>query len=127
MMLHVIVAGGLEHRLQIYVWAQNVVVGRNAQKYMAEISLKHCNGNARLTEKVFGWPRDAVNKGLKEKILVSCLPAYNQNNAAAKSGKIHLAAAKYIKKEAENQCQQDKSFTSNIANTRLTAVLRYRH
>jgi transposase len=96
--------------------------GPKRRKYMAEISLKHCNGNARLTEKVFGWSRDAVNKGLKEKNTGIVLAGLQSKQCGRKKWEeIHLAAAKYIKKEAENQCQQDKSFTSNIANTRLTA------
>lgn len=96
--------------------------GPKRRKYMAEFSLRYCNGNARLTEKVFGWSRAAVNKGLKEKSTGIVLAGLQSKHCGRKKWEdIHLAAAKYLKKEAENQCQQDKSFTSNIANTRLTA------
>src|SRR6266480_4896094 len=35
--------------------------------FMAEMSLKYCMGNARLTESVFKWSRSAVTTGLGEK------------------------------------------------------------
>jgi hypothetical protein len=41
--------------------------GSQRRDFIAEMSLKYCNGNPRLTEKTFGWSRITVATGLGEK------------------------------------------------------------
>jgi hypothetical protein len=102
--------------------AAKTMSGPKRRKYMAEMSLKYCNGNARITEQVFRWSRDAVAKGLIEKSTGVVLVGLQSKRCGRKRWeKNHPEAAKYLQKEAENQCQQDPTFQSNIANTRLTA------
>jgi hypothetical protein len=38
--------------------------GLQRRNFMAEMSIKYCTSNARLTERVFGWARETVETGL---------------------------------------------------------------
>jgi len=44
----------------------NRLQGHERRLFMAEVSLKLCAGNARQTERRFGWGRETVDKGLHE-------------------------------------------------------------
>ena len=44
----------------------NRLQGYERRLFMAEVSLKLCDGNARKTERRFGWGRETVDKGLHE-------------------------------------------------------------
>jgi len=96
--------------------------GPTRRKYMAEMSLKYCNGNARLTEKIFGWSREAIAKGLKEKNTgVVHVGLQSKRCGRKRWEKDHPEAAYHLKKVAESHAQQDPTFKSTIAYTRLTA------
>ena len=41
--------------------------GAERRAFQAEMSLKYCEGNVRLTETIFGWGRETVTVGLAEK------------------------------------------------------------
>jgi len=40
--------------------------GAERRAFQAVMTLKYCQGNARLAERVFGWGRDTVQLGLNE-------------------------------------------------------------
>jgi len=42
------------------------LLGHERRLFMAEVTLKLCQGNARKAERRFGWGRETVNKGLHE-------------------------------------------------------------
>ena len=97
--------------------------GAKRRAFQAEITLKYCNGSARLAESQFGWSRRAVSIGLAEKRTgVTC-----QGMQSVKSGNKRWevrepVAANALKQLAEAHAQQEPSFTSSIAFTRLTAA-----
>jgi Rhodopirellula transposase DDE domain len=96
--------------------------GPQRRDFMAEISLKYCMGNARLTESTFKWSRISVSTGLGEKrtglICIGLQTISCGNNCWEEK---HPEIAEYLCKIAENQSQQDPTFESTIAFTRLTA------
>jgi hypothetical protein len=47
-------------------FAASKMHGAERRAFVAEIALKYCNGNARQTERVFGWGREMVETGLGE-------------------------------------------------------------
>ena len=50
--------------------------GAERRAFQAEMTLKYCQGNARLAERVFGWGRETVQLGLNEhRTGVICLGA----------------------------------------------------
>lgn len=93
------------------------------RSFQAEIALKYCGGSARMAEAIFGWGRESVEAGLGEKRTgIVCLGA-----RATKSGnkcweEKQAQAAEALRKLAESHAQQDPTFHSLIAYTRLTAA-----
>ena len=102
--------------------AASKMSGSQRRDFMAEMSLKYCSGNPRSTENVFGWSRDAVEKGLGEKrtgIVCIGLQSYRCGNKPWEEKQPEIA--EYLRKTAEYESQQDPTFQSSIAFTRLTA------
>jgi hypothetical protein len=104
-------------------FAASKMHGAERRAFVSEIALKYCNGNARQTEQVFGWGREMVETGLGEKRTgVVCVGA----NASFSGNKCweekHPEAAADLQRLAEEHAQQDPSFRSTIAFTRLTAA-----
>lgn len=90
--------------------------------FMAEMSLKYCNGSPRLTETVFGWSRDAVETGRGEKRTgILCIGFQSSRCGNKPWEEKHPRMAEFLCKIAEAQSQQDPTFQSSIAFTRLTA------
>lgn len=63
--------------------------GAERRSFQAEMTLKYCEGNARLAERVFGWGRVNVEVGLAEKrtgmICVGAQSGYGVLNDGKKS------------------------------------------
>ena len=96
--------------------------GPQRRDFMAEMSLKYCTGNARLTERVFGWSREAVETGLGEKRTgIVCIGLQSSCCGNKPWEEKYPEISEYLCKLAENQSQQDPTFQSSIAFTRLTA------
>jgi hypothetical protein len=87
------------------------------------MTLKYCQGNARQSERVFGWGRETVQLGLNEhRTGVICKGAQ-----AACSGDLlweekHSEVAKALWALAELHSQQDPTFRTLLSYTRLTAA-----
>jgi hypothetical protein len=85
--------------------------------------LKYGGGSARLAETIFGWGRNNVELGLAEKRTgITCIGA----QAAFGGNKSWEArfpeAAASLREIAEAHAQQEPSFLTTIAYTRLTAA-----
>lgn len=94
----------------------------NRRRFAAKMALKYCNGSTRKTEELFGWGRDMVTTGLGEiRTGIHCIGAQSNLSGNARWETLHPDAAKALCKIAESHAQQDSSFTTEIAFTRLTA------
>ena len=96
--------------------------GSERRSFMAEMTLKHCGGNPRRAETVFGRSRTAVETGPGEKRT----GIIRIEAESAKSGRIlwekrEPDAAGTLRQIAEEHSQQDPAFRSAVAYTRLTA------
>jgi hypothetical protein len=101
--------------------AAEKMTGPQRRDFMAEMSLKYCMGNARLTERIFKWSRNAVTTGLGEKRTgIICIGLQSTNGGNDRWEDKHPEMAEFLCKIAENQSQQDPTFESPIAYTRLT-------
>ena len=47
--------------------ASSKLSGVKRRDFQASMSIKYCQGNARMTERMFGWSRETVALGLAEK------------------------------------------------------------
>jgi hypothetical protein len=103
--------------------ASSKMTGARRRAFQAEIALKYCNGSPRLTESIFGWSRSTVETGLAEKRTgLLCVGAQSGFSGRKRWEDLHPEAFVALQKLAEAHCQQDPTFTSSIAFTRLTAA-----
>ena len=96
--------------------------GPQRRNFIAEMSLKYCNGNPRLTENTFGWSRITVATGLGEKRTgIKCIGLQSSCCGNKRWEQKHPDIAEFLFKTVEKQSQQDATFQTSIAYTRLTA------
>ena len=97
--------------------------GAQRRNFQAQMALKYCSGNARLTETVFGWGRNNVELGLAENQTgIICIGAQAALGGAKRWEERFPQAAETLRQIAETHAQQDPSFLTTIAYTRLTAA-----
>jgi Rhodopirellula transposase DDE domain len=96
--------------------------GAERRSFQAEMTLKYCQGNARLAERVFGWGRATVEVRLAEKQTgIRCRGAQSGDGGAKRWEQKHPEAAIALRQLAESHAPQDPTFQTSIAYTRLTA------
>lgn len=102
--------------------AASQLSGPKRRAFQAEMTLKYCEGNARLAERVFGWGRQTVALGLAEKRTgLVCAGAQSGFGGNWRWEERYPEAAARLVELAEAHSQQDPSFSTTIAYTRLTA------
>lgn len=96
--------------------------GAARRSYQAQMTLKYCDGNACLAERVFGWGRDNIEVGLAEhRSGIICVGAQTGYSGSKRWEQKHPEAAVALRALAETHAQQDPTFESTVAYTRLTA------
>jgi Rhodopirellula transposase DDE domain len=92
------------------------------RSFQAEMTLKYCDGNARQAEYRFGWGRASIELGLAEKRTgIGYVSAQSGYSGAKRWEEKQPEAAAALRILAESQSQQEPTFQSSIAYTRLTA------
>ena len=100
--------------------AQRRGVARRA--FLAEMTLKYCHGSARFAETRLGWSREAVEVGLAERRTGICyLGAHSTWSGRKRWEEKYPEAATALRALAEAHAQQDPTFRTTLAYTRLTA------
>nr|WP_249370285.1 transposase [Acaryochloris marina] len=103
--------------------ASSILLGAKRRSFQAEMALKYCGGSARCTERVFGWGRNNVALGLEEKRTgMTCIGAQAGFGGTKRWEERFPAAAETLLEIAEIHAQQDPSFLTTIAYTRLTSA-----
>ena len=97
--------------------------GKVRRSFQAEMTLKYCNGNARLAERILGWGRANVEVGLAEKRTgIVCTGAQSGHSGAKRWEEKQPEAAEILRKLAESHAQQDPTFKTTLAYIRLTST-----
>jgi hypothetical protein len=103
--------------------ALSMMHGAERRCFAAEMAQKYCGGSARQTEAVFGWGREMVETGLGEKRTgILCVNAKASFTGNRRWEEKHPEVAEELCRLAEEHGQQDPSFRSTVAFTRLTAA-----
>jgi hypothetical protein len=96
--------------------------GVERRSFQAEMTLKYCKGSARMAERVFGWGRESVEVGLAEQRTgIVCRGAQAGYGGTKRWEERQPEAAAALRELAEAHAQQDPTFQTSIAYTRLTA------
>jgi len=103
--------------------ASSKLSGAKRRSFQAEISLKYCGGSPRLTETIFHWSRETVELGLAEKRTgITCKGAQSGFSGTKRWEERQPEVAAALRQLAESHAQQDPTFATTIAYTRLTAA-----
>ena len=102
--------------------AASKMSGPKRRAFEAEMTLKYCGGNPLLAETIFGWGRHTVEVGLAERRTgIMCLGAQSACSGRNRWEDEHPEAAEDLRRLAEAHAQQDPTFRTTLAYTRLTA------
>jgi len=86
------------------------------------MALKYCEGNPLQAETLFGWSRRTVALGLAERRTgMRCLGAQSACSGRKRWEDTQPEAADTLRRLADAQAQQDPTFRTPLAYTRLTA------
>lgn len=97
--------------------------GVERRSFQADIALKYCQGSGRLAETVFGWGRKNIEVGLAEKRTgIVCVGLQSALSGAKRWEEKQPVAALSLRQLAESHSQQDPTFKTSLAYTRLTAA-----
>ena len=96
--------------------------GAARRAFQAEMTLKYCHGSARFAETVLGWSREAVEVGVAEhRTGIVCVDAHSAWSGRKRWEEKYPEAATALRALAEAYAQQDPTFRTTLAYTRLTA------
>ena len=102
--------------------AATKMTGAARRAFQAEMTLKYCHGSARFAETLLGWSREAVEVGLAEQRTgICCLGAHSAWSGRKRWEEKYPEAATALRELAEAHAQQDPTFRTTLAYTRLTA------
>jgi DDE family transposase len=98
------------------------MTGAARRAFQAEMTLKYCHGSARFAETRLGWSRAAVEVGLAEhRTGIRCLGAHSAWSGRKRWEEKYPEVAVVLRELAEAHAQQDPTFRTTLAYTRLTA------
>lgn len=99
------------------------MTGATRRAFQAEMTLKYCHGSARFAETRVGWSRETVEVGLAERRTgIECLSAHTAWSGRKRWEEKYPEAARTLRELAEAHAQQDPTFRTPLAYTRLTAT-----
>jgi Rhodopirellula transposase DDE domain len=102
--------------------AASKMTGATRRAFQAEMALKYCGGNPLVAETIFGWGRHTVAVGLAERRTgLMCLGAQSAFSGRKPWEDTQPEAAAALWRLAEAHAQQDPTFRTTLAYTRLTA------
>jgi hypothetical protein len=102
--------------------AASQMTGAKRRAFEAEMALKYCEGNPLQAESIFGWSRRTVAVGLAERRTgIICLGAQSAFSGRKRWEDTHREAADDLRRLADAHAQQDPTFRTTLAYTRLTA------
>ena len=102
--------------------AASQMTGAKRRAFEAEMALKYCEGSPLQAEVTFGWSRRTVELGLAERRSgIVCLGAQSAWSGRQRWEEQHPEVAASLRQLAEAHAQQDPTFRTTLASTRLTA------
>jgi len=105
--------------------AARKLTGFQRRQFQAEMAIEHCQSKPRRAEQVFGWGRDAVQKGLDELSSgIRCVENFSARGRR-KTEEQFPELVQEIHAVVEPESQADPKFQTSLAYTRITAKAVY--
>jgi len=102
--------------------AATQMTGAKRRAFQAEMTEQYCASNPRQAERRFGWGRETVEVGLAERrTSLTCMGGQSAFSGRKRWEDQHPQAAAALRSLAEAHAQQDPTFRTSLAYTRLTA------
>jgi Rhodopirellula transposase DDE domain len=102
--------------------AASTLTGWKRRAFEAEMALKYCKGNSLQAETLFGWSRRTIALGLAERRTgIRCLGAQSACSGRKRWEDTQPEATDALRRLADAHAQQDPTFRTTLAYTRLTA------
>lgn len=102
--------------------AAHRLTGYERRQFIAEVTRTLCDGNPRVSERLFGWGRHTVALGLREADSgVRCLENFHARGRKP-SEQLNPQLAEDIRALVEPKSQTDPQFKSTLQYTRITAA-----
>lgn len=101
--------------------AAGKLTGHKRRVFVAEVTIRLCDGNARKSEERFGWGRETVSKGLQELELGTALVDNFKARGRTRSEDRHPKLAEDIREIVEPKTQADPELKSTRRYTNLSA------
>jgi hypothetical protein len=102
--------------------AASNMTGATRRAFEAEMAVKYCAGDPLQAENIFGWSRRTVALGLAERRTgIRCLGAQAACSGRKRWEDTQPEAAEALRRLADAHAQQDPTFRTTLAYTRLTA------
>jgi len=95
--------------------------GKHRRAYMAEVTMELLDGNARQAERVFGWGRGTVTKGLRERATGIVCQDHSAGRGNRRTEEKWPQLDADIRALVEPVSQADPTFQTPFAYTRITA------
>ncbi len=91
------------------------------REYLAIVTLEFFDGNTRKAEREFGWGRNTIQKGIREKATgIKCAGSHSERGRKKTEDKNHQLAED-VKNLVDPKSQADPKFQTGFAYTRITA------
>lgn len=95
--------------------------GLKKRQYRAQVALKYFKGSARKTERIMGWGRESIEKGIREiETGIRCLDNFH-NRGRKKTEELLPGIEQDIRALVEPQTQADPAMKGSLTYTKITA------
>ena len=110
-----------ERYVQLIRSAARRLTGHQRRSFLAEVTQTLCDGNPRQSERLFGWGRQTVALGIRERDSgIRCQEAFCRRGRQRTEDK-HPQLVQHIRELVEPHAQADPKLKNTFAYTRLTA------
>ena len=113
--------------------AAGTLTGHKRRVFVAEVTIRLCDGNARQSEEQFGWGRETVSKGLREleqgTACVDNFQARGRTRAEDRQPKLaaDIRAIAEPKTQADPELKSDRRYTNLSAREVRQALIEQKH
>lgn len=109
-------------QVEFLLLAARKLTGTDRRSFVAEVTVRLCDGKVRQAEDRFGWNRQMVRKGLRERETGEVIPGHDGHTGRQRFEDLDRKFAEDIRDIAEPQTQTDPELKSERRYLNLTSA-----